>query len=87
MKYTNDSMKFYGVDVSLLEKVAKKYNVDTDPTSRQLPTLLMIENGKETARYPPLPNSKTKTISADYNERKIVKYLEIDSKFYSTSAK
>lgn len=87
MKYTNEAVKFYSVDAGVFEKIASKYKVDTNPAAQQLPTLLMLENGKETGRYPPLAGSKGKPITADYSERSIVRYLELDAKFYSTSAK
>eukprot|EP00826_Nyctotherus_ovalis_P014324 TRINITY_DN13987_c0_g4_i1.p2 TRINITY_DN13987_c0_g4~~TRINITY_DN13987_c0_g4_i1.p2 ORF type:complete len:152 (+),score=43.59 TRINITY_DN13987_c0_g4_i1:400-855(+) len=87
VKYTNEAVKFYCVDAGVFEKIASKYKVDTNPAARQLPTLLMLENGKETGRYPPLATSNAKSIIANYSERSIVKYLELDAKFYSTSAK
>lgn len=88
MRYTNESIQFYKADVTYMDKITKKYNVVTEPTAYQLPTVLMIENGKETAKYPPALKSGIKAAGpADYSERKIVKYLELDSKFYATSAK
>ncbi len=84
--YTNQSIQFCRVDVEFLGKLAKKYSINTDSTSRQLPTLLVIENGKETGRFPPVPKAGKPIGPISYNERNVVRYLEIDSKFYMTSA-
>ena len=86
IRYTNQSIRFYKVDATALEKLAKKYNISTEPTGKQLPTLLMLENGKETGRFPPVPKPGM-TGPVGYNERRIVRYLELENKFYMTSAK
>ena len=82
--YTNQSIQFCRVDVSLVPKLAKKYGISTEATEKQLPTLMMIENGKETGRFPPKPGKSKVPVS--YVERHIVRYLEIESKFYQTNA-
>jgi len=87
-RYTNDSIHFYKVDVENLYKIAKKYQVDTDPSGKQIPTLLMLENGKEVGRFPPIPKNGEKIEGKyKYNEQNIARYLELDSKFYMTSSK
>ena len=85
--YTNESIKFCRVDVAIFDKIAQKYSISTDPMSKQIPTLMMLENGKEMDRFPPLPKPGKAQIVPVYNEKNIVKYLEIDHKFYTTSAK
>ena len=68
LRYTNEFIHFYRVDVSLMESIAKKYKIDASASGQQLPTVLMIENGKETSKYPPeVPSGSRAAGKADYN--------------------
>ena len=44
---------FYLVNLSTLPEMAKTYNINTSAISRQLPTLILFEDGKEVLRFPP----------------------------------
>nr|XP_022343297.1 thioredoxin-related transmembrane protein 2 homolog [Crassostrea virginica] len=51
-QYHLDNLKFGKIDVSRYPDVGKKYNVDSGSWSKQLPTVIVFENGKETNRKP-----------------------------------
>lgn len=46
-------LAFGKVDVGRFPNVAHEYDVNTDGSSKQIPTLLVFENGVEVARMPP----------------------------------
>jgi hypothetical protein len=87
MKYSNDFIKFYRVNVSVAEKLAKKHSISTEAMSKQIPSLLIFEGGKETARFPPINSQSKNVVKVKYDERHIVHFLDIDRKFFLTSAK
>jgi len=41
------------VNLVALPEMAKTYNINTSAISRQLPTLILFEDGKEISRFPP----------------------------------
>ena len=47
-------MKFACVDLTNDEPLAKEMNISTSGFSRQLPTLMMFEDGIEVVRFPPI---------------------------------
>jgi thiol-disulfide isomerase/thioredoxin len=51
-KYNLDNLKFGKIDVGRYPDVAKKYLVDTSAWSKQLPTVILFQNGKEIRRRP-----------------------------------
>ncbi|XP_073950945.1 thioredoxin-related transmembrane protein 2 homolog [Choristoneura fumiferana] len=50
--YSLDNLKFGKLDVGRYPEAAAKYRVLDGPTSRQLPTLLLLADGREQARRP-----------------------------------
>ncbi|XP_039762378.1 thioredoxin-related transmembrane protein 2 homolog [Pararge aegeria] len=57
--YSLDNFKFSKLDVGRYPEAAKKYRIHDGPTSRQLPTVLLMVDGKEKMRRPqPDSNSK-----------------------------
>jgi len=57
LAYGSDALKFGKINASAYEVVAQKYKVDTAVTSKNLPTVILFENGKEKMRRPVLPAS------------------------------
>ncbi|XP_013404667.1 thioredoxin-related transmembrane protein 2-B isoform X2 [Lingula anatina] len=51
-KYSLDNLKFGKLDVSRFTEEAKEYGVDNSSWSKQLPSLILFENGKEKMRRP-----------------------------------
>ena len=41
------------VNLVALPEMAKTYSINTSAISRQLPTLILFEDGKEISRFPP----------------------------------
>ena len=67
-KYTTPMLKFAEVNVALLKDLAKKYDINTSTLSRQLPSLILFENGQEQLRFPPI----------DEKSGKVTKVLKYD---------
>lgn len=51
-EYHLDNLRFGKVDVGRFHNIAKKYCISDSSSSRQLPTLILFENGKEVVRRP-----------------------------------
>lgn len=51
-KYTLDNLKFGKIDVTRYPDIAKKFEISTSSWSKQLPTVILFQNGKETRRRP-----------------------------------
>lgn len=47
-----DNLCFGKVDLSRNPETAEKYRINTTPFSKQLPTVILFEKGKETLRRP-----------------------------------
>ena len=60
-KYSLDNLKFGKVDLSRSPDTATKYKINTSSLSKQLPTLILFQGGKESMRRP-LVNEKGKLI-------------------------
>ena len=52
LRYGNDHFKFCKLDATKYEKVAEKYRIDCSVKSKNLPTLVLFEDGKEKMRRP-----------------------------------
>lgn len=50
--YHSDKLHFGKVDIGRWPEAAKKHRINDSATSKQLPTLILFENGKETIRRP-----------------------------------
>lgn len=60
-KYGLDNLKFGKVDLARSPDTATKYKINTSSLSKQLPTLILFQNGKEVMRRPSV-NEKGKLI-------------------------
>lgn len=52
LEYDSELLKFGKLDVNKYEKIAKKYKVDVSVTSKNLPTIIVFQNGIEKMRRP-----------------------------------
>jgi hypothetical protein len=86
MRYSNACIEFCKVDLSCLPKLAKAYNINSEATSQQLPSLVLFENGKEIARFPSVTAQGRPTVAVAYHEIHIARCLGLDKRFYMTSA-
>lgn len=51
-EYSLTNLKFGKLDASRYPEIAKKYNIDTSTWSKQLPTVILFQDGKEKMRLP-----------------------------------
>ncbi|ESN92101.1 hypothetical protein HELRODRAFT_194375 [Helobdella robusta] len=61
-KFSLDNLKFGKMDVTRFPDVAKKFNIDISSWSKQLPTVILFQQGKEFRRRPAI-NSKGKLLA------------------------
>merc|ERR1719295_1757936 len=58
--YGLPNLKFGKVDVGRFADIAEEYHINTSSLSRQLPTLIMFQEGKELGRVPAIVQGKDK---------------------------
>ena len=65
-------------------KLAEKYRINTSGFSKQLPTVIMFEDGEEKMRFPPIDkNDKVgKVIKYDY--KILLRYFDLESRYIET---
>lgn len=59
LQYSDDYLKFGKLDIGRYPQIAKRFNIETSVTSKQLPTLILFVNGKEVLRKPFIDNKST----------------------------
>ncbi|RDD47439.1 Thioredoxin-related transmembrane protein 2-like protein [Trichoplax sp. H2] len=52
LEFANDKLKFGKVDISRFPEIAKEYKINTGVMSKQIPTVILFEGGKEITRRP-----------------------------------
>lgn len=57
LAYNNEFLKFGKLNAGAYEVIAKKYEIDSSVSSKNLPTIVLFENGKESMRRPTLSDS------------------------------
>jgi len=77
LKYGCDCLRFAKVDLGRFPSVSKDMNIDTSGSSKQLPTLIFFEDGKEAARIPHVfsDNSVNKGL---FRRKDIIKGFALD---------
>ena len=53
-----------------MPELAKRFNINTSAVSRQLPTLILFEDGKEVNRFPPYDEEKKRYM-------RVIKYSKV----------
>lgn len=71
------NLKFGKVDVGRFAEVAEEYHINTSSLSRQLPTLIMFQDGKELGRVPAIHNGKVQKFF--FNEEAIVTAFDLNN--------
>lgn len=77
-KYTLDNLKFGKIDITRYPDVAKKFLVDTSSWSRQLPTLVQFQNGKEQRRRPVVDSKGRVLAKFIFNVENVVRDFELN---------
>lgn len=72
--YCLDNLKFGKVDVGRYPDAAKKYLIDDSSFSKQLPTVILFQEGKETIRRP-VTDNKGKYIKFLFSEENIKRFF------------
>ncbi|KAG7283575.1 hypothetical protein CRUP_026502 [Coryphaenoides rupestris] len=85
LKYNCAGLKFGKVDVGRYGEVSKKYKVSTSPLSKQLPSLVLFQGGKEVMRRPQV-DKKGRAVSWTFTEENIIREFNLNE-LYQKSKK
>ncbi|KAL1023586.1 hypothetical protein UPYG_G00043200 [Umbra pygmaea] len=85
LKYNCAGLKFGKVDVGRYGDVSKKYKVSTSPLSKQLPSLVLFQGGKEVMRRPQV-DKKFRAVSWSFTEENIIREFNLNE-LYQKSKK
>jgi len=75
--YGLPNFKFGKIDVGRYPEVAVKYHVNTSPLTRQLPSIIMFQDGKETGRVPAILSGQVQKFT--FREEEIVNTFDLNS--------
>ncbi|XP_015793016.1 thioredoxin-related transmembrane protein 2 homolog [Tetranychus urticae] len=76
--YALDNLKFGKVELSRNPEVADKYKINTSPLSKQMPTLILVKNGKEEMRRP-LVSNNGKLVTFNFNYANVVSTFDLNN--------
>ena len=84
-RYSTAKVKFVEIDCGKFPKLARNYHISTSNMSNQLPTLLLLQDGKEVMRFPPIDEDTGKAARViSYKERELMKYFSMDARYLAT---
>jgi thiol-disulfide isomerase/thioredoxin len=81
-KYTLDNLKFGKVDATRFPQLAEKYRVNTSSWTKQLPTLILFQNGKEVRRRPVIDGKGNIVVKFIFSEENIVRDFELNDLYH-----
>ena len=64
------------IDVGRYPEVAVKYHVNTSPLTRQLPSIIMFQDGKETGRVPAILSGQVQKFT--FREEEIINTFDLN---------
>ncbi|KAK9540247.1 hypothetical protein VZT92_002711 [Zoarces viviparus] len=85
LKYNCPGLKFGKVDIGRYGEVSKKYRVSASPLSKQLPSLVLFQGGKEVMRRPQV-DKKGRAVSWSFTEENILREFNLNE-LYQKSKK
>lgn len=85
LKYNCAGLKFGKVDIGRYGEVSKRYKVSTSPLSKQLPSLVLFQGGKEVMRRPQV-DKKGRAVSWSFTEENIIREFNLNE-LYQKSKK
>lgn len=85
LKYNCPGLKFGKVDIGRYGEVSKKYKVSASPLSKQLPSLVLFQGGKEVMRRPQV-DKKCRAVSWSFTEENIIREFNLNE-LYQKSKK
>ncbi|XP_043089157.1 thioredoxin-related transmembrane protein 2-A isoform X1 [Puntigrus tetrazona] len=80
LKYNCLGLKFGKVDVGQYGAVAERYKVNPSPLCKQLPSLLLLQAGREITRRP-LLDSKGRAVGWSFTEENIIREFDLNEIF------
>lgn len=76
-EYHLDNLKFGKLDVSRYPAVAEEYRINTSSFSKQLPTLIIFQDGKEKIRRPAI-SAKGTVLKYTFTKQNIINDFELN---------
>ncbi|XP_061691505.1 thioredoxin-related transmembrane protein 2-A isoform X2 [Syngnathoides biaculeatus] len=83
LKYNCAGLRFGKVDIGRYGEVSQRYNVSMSPLSKQLPSLVLFQGGKEIMRRPAV-DSKGRAVSWTFNEENIIREFDLNERFHKS---
>ncbi|KAK5897029.1 thioredoxin-related transmembrane protein 2-A [Pseudochaenichthys georgianus] len=80
LKYNCPGLRFGKVDIGRYGEVAERYRVSTSPLARQLPSLMLFQEGQELMRRPMVDN-KARAVSWTFSEENIIREFNLNELF------
>lgn len=83
--YSNNHFKFGKIDVGRYPEIAEQFHINTSSLSRQLPTVILFQDGKEQGRVPAIINSKIQKFF--FKEEDLVAAFDLNNLYAKTKDK
>jgi len=83
--YTTSNLKFGKVDVGRFADLAAEYHINTSSLSRQLPTVVLFQDGKEVGRVPAIVAGKVQKFF--FKEEDIVQAFDLNNLYAKSKDK
>ncbi|XP_028824106.1 thioredoxin-related transmembrane protein 2-A isoform X2 [Denticeps clupeoides] len=80
LKYSCAALRFGKIDVGRYADVAEKYRVNPSPLSKQMPSLILLQGGKEVMRRPQV-DAKGRALSWSFTEENIIREFNLNELF------
>uniref|UniRef100_A0A2K5SBL8 Thioredoxin-related transmembrane protein 2 n=1 Tax=Cebus imitator TaxID=2715852 RepID=A0A2K5SBL8_CEBIM len=77
LKYNCTGLNFGKVDVGRYADVSTRYKVSTSPLTKQLPTLILFQGGKEVMRRPQI-DKKGRAVSWTFSEENVIREFNLN---------
>ncbi|XP_038620253.1 thioredoxin-related transmembrane protein 2 [Tachyglossus aculeatus] len=77
LKYNCAGLNFGKVDVGRYPDVSTRYKVSTSPLTKQLPTLILFQGGKEVLRRPQI-DKKGRAVSWTFSEENVIREFNLN---------
>lgn len=76
--------KLHIVNVVKNPDIAQDYFINTSGVSRQLPTIVMFEDGYEVSRFPEINDEGKIGKVLKYDRRELAKFFDLENRYFET---